>query len=499
MRFVKPVSYVFLIVAFLTTTLLTGCNQTSGEARGSSPTSEGTPAAASTAPSEATPMAEAVSKVQKTPSSVEVKAVTRGGISEVLTYSGGLQAKDTVNVVPKVSGEIKELLVDVGSQVKKGDVIARIDSQAIQAQVSQAEAALSAAQASLETLQNGARSQEIAIAEAQVRQAEANYAQLIATPTPNDLNILKAQMKRAEITLEDAQRAYDEVSWRGDIKRLPESIALEQASIAYQAALATYNNAVEGARPNQRAASRAGVDAARYQLDLRKNMYTAQDLAKAKAGVDQAKAALELARLQLEWTAIKAPFDGVVSQRYLSVGAVAASSTPIVSVVSNDLEVALSVEEARLSQLRVGQAAAIRVNAYPGRDFSAVISNISPTADQNSHTFTVKVYPKDEESLLKSGMFADTRLLLEQKGNALLVPKSALVYSGNKVKVFVVKDDVAVEHEVTVGLSDTDLVEVSNGLVEGDQVIVSGQAALANGDQVRIVSGSPAAASVSIQ
>jgi HlyD family secretion protein len=475
-RITRLASYI-IIAVFLATSLLTGC-ATGG---------------ATQAPE------EAAVQVEKTAQSVEVTPVVMGSIAEVLAYSGDLQARDTVNVVPKVSGEILELLVGVGDEVQKGDVIARLDSSAIEAQVRQAEAGLASAKAQLETLQRGARSQEIAIAQAQLRQAEADYAGLIATPTPNDLNILKAELKAAEIALKDAQEEYDEVSWRGDIAQLEESSVLEGASIAYQAALAAYNLAVEGARPEQREAVKAGVDIARLQLDLRQNQYTEQDLALAQAGVDQAQAALDAARLQLAWATIEAPFDGVVAQRFLSAGAIAAPSTPIVSVVSKDVEVAVSVEEARISQVKVGQAAALRVNAYPGRDFPAVVSNISPTADPRSHTFTVKVHPEDEEGLLKSGMFADARLLLEQKGNALLVPKAALIYDGDKVKVFVVKDDVATEHEVTIGLSDVANVEVSNGLAEGDEVIVSGQSTLASGDPVRVVSRSPASASVSVQ
>jgi HlyD family secretion protein len=483
-RIVRLASYITIIAVFLAASLLSGCAVPgSGGAEETAQAPQGTAVQA-----------------EKTAQSVEVVPVVAGGIAEVLSYSGNLQAKDTVTVVPRVSGEIVELLVDVGDEVQKGDVLARLDSGTLESQVEQAEAAMAAAKAQLETIQGGARPQEIAIAQAQLKQAEANYAHLIATPTPNDLNILKASLKQAEIALKDAQEAYDEVSWRGDIKLLPESTALEQASIAYQAALATYNNAVEGARPEQREAAKAGVDMARYQLDLRQNQYTEQDLIKTLYQLAQAQAALDAIRLQLDWHTIKAPLDGVVSQRFLSVGAICQqNSTSIVTIVSKEVEVAISVEEARIGQVKVGQAAALRVNAYPGRDFSAVVSNVSPTADPHSHTFTVKVYPEDKEGLLKSGMFTDARLLLEQKGKALLVPKAALVYDGDKVKVFVVKDEVAVEHEVTVGLSDADNVEVSNGLAEGDEVIISGQATLASGDKVRVVSRSPASASVSVQ
>jgi HlyD family secretion protein len=447
--------------------------------------------------------AGAVAQAEKAAQPVQVARVVTGNIAEVLIYSGNLQSRDTVNLAPsdtpKVSGQLVELKVDVGDEVKKGDVIARVDSRAIEAQVRQAEASLAAAKAQLETIKLGPRPEEVAIAQASLEQAEADYAFLVATPTPNDLNILKANLKTAEIALKDAQQAYDKVSWRGDIGELRESKTLEQASINYQAALAAYNNAVEGARPDRRASEKAKVDRARYQLDLSQNKYTAQDLARAQAGVDQAQAALDTARLQLELTTIKAPLDGMISQRFLSVGAIATPSTPIVSIVSKGVEVVVSVEEARISQVKVGQAAAIRVNAYPGRDFPAVVSSISPSADPHSHTFMVKLYPEDKEGLLKSGMFTDARLLLEQKGNVLLVPKAALVYAGDKTKVFVVKDGVATEHEVTIGLSDAENVEVTDGIAAGDDVIVAGQAALASGDKVKVVSGSPASASVSIQ
>jgi membrane fusion protein (multidrug efflux system) len=209
----------------------------------------------------------------------------------------------------------------------------------------------------------------------------------------------------------------------------------------------------------------------------------------AKAGIQQAEAAVELAKLQLNYTTLHAPFDGVVGEVYVHQGNMVDNKSPIALFISPQVEVAINVEESRLGQISKDHHASLQVAAYPGVEFPGLVTSVAPLADQKTHTFVVKVTPLDKKGMLRSGMFADVSLLVNEKLQALLVPNSAVIRVDGQPTVYRVNADQVEQVKVSTGLSNDAETEIVSGLQAGDSVVVAGQSNLQNGAKVKVVPG----------
>jgi RND family efflux transporter MFP subunit len=296
-------------------------------------------------------------------------------------------------------------------------------------------------------------------------------------------------MAQAEANLRQAQSNYDKIAWAGQVGMMPQATALQQATTAYEAALASYNMQTHP-RDMQIAPLEAQLAQAELQEALTVQPYTDLDFQLAQTGIKQAEAAVEMAQLQMKEATVNAPFDGVVAELYVTQGTMVGPTAPVALFVSKDVEVLVNVEEARIGQISLNQNAALRVAAYPGQDFPAVVTSIAPVASKDTHTFPIKITPPDEKGLLRSGMYADVAVLAQEKKGALLVPRAALTMVGGKDTIYVLKGDVVEQRAVTIGLSDNDHVEILSGAAQGDKVVVAGQANLTDGAKVEVVSQS---------
>jgi HlyD family secretion protein len=425
---------------------------------------------------------------ERTPIPVEVATVQTGNINRIFGYSGALQAKQTVSLIPGATGRIMSLLVEVGDEVKAGDPIAIVKHDTYEAQVDQAEAGLAKARLNLAKMKEGSRPEEITAAQAAVDLARANVND-VANVNDNERTVAAANLAKAETALRQAQAEYDKIAWAGDVGETPQAAALEQATIAYQTALASYNLATHPS-DSTLAPLMAQLSQAELKLSLTLKPYRDIDIQMAQADVQQAEAAAKLAHLQLDETTIKAPFEGVVAELYITEGSLVGPQTPVALFVSKSLEVLIDVEEERIGQISRNQNAALNVVAYPGQTFPAVVTSIAPVADQETHTFVVKVTPVDTDYLLRSGMSADVSILVEGDKNVLLAPQAAVIMANNKATVYVVKDNNVVElRTVETGLTDNNRIEIRSGLAAGDKVVVAGQSNLVDGAPVKIVKG----------
>ena len=606
-------------------------------------------------------------------SAVKTAQATEGSISSNLTYSGDVKAVSQATVQPKASGRIEKLLVDVGSEVKRGDVIAELDSASLKAQVSQSRANLAAAQAKYDSMKSGSRDEQIGQAKAAVdaasaavnaADAKANIVKRGATEydingaqaavdaaqaavdaadakanivkrgaTENDINGARGAVDAAKANLDKAKAAQDTVKigatqtqtaaakaavdasklailaaqanlddlkagpkdaelwaaqsavdnaratlysindkviiWKGtstDLEKMatgyPSSSAAVEASgaaqVAVDAAVAKLNQLKAGATATQlqdaqtklmtaksqydstsaaleqlqrgatvqdQQQAQAAVDAASaglasaqatlkklqdgpteddvkaadasvnqaksalaqvqqaYQLSL--NPYTQNDLNQTNAAVMQAQAVVDQSEIALSEATIVSPVDGVVSDRPQSVGNLVSPGAPIVSILSNEVELVLGVEESQIGVVQEGQSAQISMAAYPGVNFPAKVALIAPSADPKSRTFQVKVRPDDSGGKLKQGMFAQVTLVTQERAKAILVPKEAVVTKAGQTSVFVLKGDTVQQRAVKVGLTKDNSVEVLSGVSAGEEVVVAGQNDLRDGDKVR--------------
>jgi HlyD family secretion protein len=432
------------------------------------------------------PKEEEVVTVEDNRVPVEVAHVEKGKIDLVFVYSGNLESVDDINVFPEAAGKIKELLVEEGDVVKTGDPIAIIESDVYEIQLKQAKANVKNAQLQLAKMTLGSRPVEIATAQAAVQLARAALED-VSKIDDNELTKAAANIARAQSALRKAQSDYDKIAWAGDVGETREALALEEATIAYENALASYNL---DTTPGDARLAPLMVQVAQAELNLALTLqpFREIDFAIAKAGIEQAEVGIEMAQLQLDNTVIEAPFDGIVAELNIAKGSNVGPQVPIARFVTQAVEVKVNVEESRIGLVKPGQFAAIRVPAFPGKDFAAVVTTISPVANKDTRTFSITVMPQDDEGVLRGGMFANVSLLIDEKDDTILTPLTSITLTDNDKVVYVVTaEQTVVQRTIVTGIQDNERIEILSGLEEGDTVVVAGQPNLIDGALVEVV------------
>lgn len=333
-----------------------------------------------------------------------------------LAYNGEILAEKRIEVAPEVGGMAIAVNVQIGDEVKAGDVLVEVDATTLEAAREQAMAGLVSAQSQLELLQIEVSEEDLEAARANVTAAEASYQQTLAGPTDEDLRIAKAQLQQAEAGVTVARAAYNQVRGNPSIAALPQSLQLQQATLQLEAAQAQYDKTVKG--PTQEAISSAYAQMmqARANLARLEEGVKGAQIRAAEANVRQAETSLYLAQRQLEKAMVRAPIDGVVANVDAVVGTMVGSSSSVVTILSHEVKVVIPVEEYRLSELSVDQHAIIRVDAYPDRLFEGVVTMIAPELDSATRSVQVTLKPVSEGSNdLRPGMFATVDLFGAQE------------------------------------------------------------------------------------
>jgi membrane fusion protein (multidrug efflux system) len=215
-----------------------------------------------------------------------------------------------------------------------------------------------------------------------------------------------------------------------------------------------------------------------------------------KFDLDALRAGYESARLELNYTEIRAPIRGVISQRNVKVGNTISPNEPTFTVTDLDPLVAyVHVPEKEFRKIAPGQNAEVVVDALGGERFVGTISRISPTVDPQTGTFRARVEVPDTSRRLKPGMFARINIVYERRQDALQLPRSAILDADGTQTVFVVADGKAEQRTIRTGLSNGGWIEVLEGLQGAERVVTVGQAGLKTGTPVKIVGdGAPAPA-----
>jgi HlyD family secretion protein len=399
--------------------------------------------------------------------------VSRGDINVTVSATGNPNAVVTVQVGSQVSGIVMALYADFNTKVTRGQLIARLDPASLQAKVDEAQGNLDAARATAANAQAG-----IQKAQAGIQAANASVAAAVA-------NVVKAG-----ITTQDAKI-------KGDRRvQLAKEGVLSQEDV--DTAEATFHTAAadqDAFTAQQRAAEDNGKVA---QADLK---VAGTQLTANQAQVKQFEAALRSAQIDLAYTYIKAPVDGVVVSRNIDVGqTVAASlSAPTLFQIAQDLtkmQVDTNVSEADVGRVRVGQPATFTVDAYPGRIFRGAVTSVrkAPINVQNVITYDAVASVSNADLKLFPGMTANVKILVDQRPNVLRVLNAALRYhpasetlppaaapkrAGKGVtpeQAVSVMDSNNKQQRVilTTGQSDGTYTEVTGGeLKDGDRVIVA--------------------------
>jgi len=317
--------------------------------------------------------------------------VQRGAIVSSVTASGSLKALVTVQVGSQLSGQIKELHADFNSTVKKGQVIARIDTAQLEARLSQTKADLSSAQANL-----------------LMQKAQAERA-------ASDIATARAEVLRANAALVEARRDH------------ARKVALAKRGITTRSDADKAESTLRQAEAGL-AAAKAKLSASQATLKV-----TQAQITSAEANVAQRKAAVQLVRVDLDRSEIRAPIDGVVIERTIDVGQTVAASlqAPTLFTIAQDLrklELHASVDEADVGRIAIGQSTSFTVSAFPNRRFVGLVKQIrlAPKEEQNVVTYTVVISADNPDALLLPGMTAEVKIISAQRQQAIKVPNAAL-------------------------------------------------------------------------
>ena len=384
--------------------------------------------------------------------------VERGPLRATVSAAGTVTAVSQVQVGSQVSGQIKEVLVDFNTEVREGQLLARLDPQSFEHRVRQAQADLEAARAFV---------------------LNAQAAALAA----------QASAGRATVELQQAER---------DLARNRDLVAQNFIS------------------PAELERTQSTVNALREALkvaEAQRNVAQAQ-VRSAEATVRQREAQLAQARVDLRRTEIRSPVDGIVIKRSIELGQTVAASlqAPELFVIArnlDDMQVEVPVDEADIGRVRAGQEAQFTVDAFPGQRFQGRVRQVrkAATNTQNVITYTVVVAFDNKGGRLLPGMTANVRIVTDERTDVLKVPNAAL-----RVKMPEAQDDGASASggpsrggpggraagkgrlyllaeggspralEVEVGISDGAMSEVrAPELREGQQVVVAVQSPRAGG------------------
>ena len=385
--------------------------------------------------------------------------VKRQTITKTINATGTLQAVTTVQVGTQVSGAISELYADFNSQVKKDQIIARLDPSQFQAQLEQANATWLGAQANVQAAQNN-----VLASDAGVQSAQANA-------------------DRTDAAVKDAQIAFDRTQQLVQLGAAPAmdlptaQSTLSQASAQKQQAIAQVNQA------------KAQAQATRSQVN------------QAQAQAAQAKASVDVAKVNLDRTVIKAPIDGVVVARNVDVGQTVAASlqAPVIFLIANDLtrmQVLANIDEADVGQLTQNSKVSFTVDAYPSDVFRGRVSQVrlAPQTVQNVVTYTAVIDVANPDLKLKPGMTATVTLVVAESDQALAVPNTALRFrpdtlpanppapaKGNRgPMVWKVVNGTLTPVPVQTGITDGVRTEIVGGdLKEGDALAIAANTASA--------------------
>ena len=227
---------------------------------------------------------------------------------------------------------------------------------------------------------------------------------------------------------------------------------------------------------------------------VEQKMVSVNDVEQLRYDLENARASLRLARLEQSYGTVTAPISGVIASRNIKPGNLVQINTPIFTIVDNSqLEATLNAPEREIETLKAGQAVQLSVDALPGKTFEGRIDRVSPVVDSGSGTFRV-ICAFDGGGLLQPGMFGRIRIEYDQRANALVIPRTALLEDGNAAAVYTVKADKATRTALKLGYVDGEWVEVREGLKEGDPVVVAGKAALREGSAVQVIGAKAAPA-----
>ena len=344
-----------------------------------------------------------------------------------VSVTGTIEATQ-VDVSVKIAGRITARLVNEGDRVTRGQVLVRLDDSELAAEVRRQEAAVRTAEATQRDLIAGARPEEIKEARATVARARAQVDDLLAGARAQEIEEARAALRSAEATrlMKERERERIDELYRRELVAQQD---LDRAREAYEVSAAQERSAreklalaLEGARRYQIEAARSELHAAEQRLALLLAGSRPEQIEAARGQRAQALSALAMAEARLKEATVISPIDGVVLRRNLEVGETANPGVSILTLMNpREIWVRAYVPEEEVARIKIGEAARVKVDAYPARVFGGRVSEIAAEAEftfknvqirkeRVNLVFRIKIMLDNPEGVLKPGMPADADL-----------------------------------------------------------------------------------------
>jgi len=360
---------------------------------------------------------------------IETTTVQRMSVQREVDLSGTLLSPDQAKISSEVAGIIREVPVQLGTEVRSGDVLVRLEPRELQFALDRAESALRQVEA------------QLGIDRARDKQP------------PEDDQI--ASVRQATANRDDARAAFEraqQLNGRGLLTRADRDTAetrLKVTEANYQAALDTVHSL--------------------------------------KASLQDRRASFELAQKKLADAVIRAPVAGSVSERLVQPGEFIRENTPVATIVQmNPLKLKSAIQEKHASLIRPGQGVEFDVEAFLNRKFKGKIAYVSPAVDQATRTFAVEALVDNADRQLKPGFFAKGVVLTHVDDKVLAVQEDAVSTLAGVSTVYVIEDGKARQQQVTLGARQNKLVEVTSGLKGDETLATSNLSQLATGVSVYV-------------
>jgi len=402
---------------------------------------------------------------------VDLTPVKKSKFERKLLVSGTVSAWDPVQVGSEVSGlRVENIAVDEGMRVKKGQVMALLNSSILKAQLAQQEARLASSQAGLTKAIQPNRPEDLTSLKAAYSQAQVTVAQ-------EEANLMRSQATAAEA--EANAKRYDYLVKQGVVSGME---GLGRSTLA-KTSLADLHSAEARVKAAKFAAEQAHERMAMGLIGGRD-----EDVVISRASLAEIAATVRQLRSQVDQTVIRAPCDGLVMKRSVHIGDISSGSKVMFDLVRDGrLELRAQIPESDLSRIKPGQKVEVQSVLTSAPATAGTVREISPSIDLDSRLGTVKIDLSESQNF-RSGNFARGEISLGAD-DVLAVPASAVVYKDNRAIVFTLgKDDTAQMRFIQPGERGADDIEVRSGLNQGDLVVAKGGGFLKDGDKVKVAS-----------
>jgi HlyD family secretion protein len=412
----------------------------------------------------------------------QIVTVSRGNLLATVASAGLVASASQVALSFGSAGTVKQVFVKLGDQVKKGQVLAELDSTDLQFSLANSQLALNQQQIKFDQVKAGPTAADLATAQLNVDTAQANYDTAARKAGLNDQQLLiyRNSLDKSALALQKAQSDYN-IAVSNHITELSVlSTALQQAKLDYASAQANYNIQVANIDDSAVRSAASAVSSAKAALLTLQGTPTQASLDAAQASLDQSKLSLQQAQYNMRNAQLTAPFDGTVTQVNV-VTAVSSSSggssasTAIQVTDLGNLQVSVNMAEVDVSKIKLGQDVALTLDALSGVNLSGKVSQIAYVATTTSGVVNYPVIislPNATESGVKVGMTANVAITVDQRQGVLLVPNRAIKTQGQKKVVQVQSGTSVTTRVVTVGLANDNQTEILTGLNEGDGVVI---------------------------